>query len=326
MKELYVVGGQQRYLRSILVGAQSGYEFQKGLILRVNVETGTSETCVEYVSPPEACAAVDPVVLFKSATLHNNTLYCCTQTEVLVYSLPNFEQVDYLSLPFFNDLHHVRPTPDGNLLIANTGLDMVLEMTRDGQTIREWNVLGEEPWARFSKQIDYRKGVSTKPHRSHPNHVFYIDEDIWVTRFEQKDAVCLTRPDRQIQIGLERVHDGVPHGEFVYFTTVDGHIVITNQSTLKIEDVIDLNTMHDSNILLGWCRSILVEGDGAWVGFSRLRPTKFRDNVSWVKNGFKRILPTHLAYYDFAKKQCVMEIDVEAHGMNAIFSVFPCSD
>src|SRR3712207_7605868 len=45
--------------------AQDWYEYQKGLILRVDLETGAVERCVEYVSPPEACAERDPVILFK---------------------------------------------------------------------------------------------------------------------------------------------------------------------------------------------------------------------------------------------------------------------
>ena len=125
---LYVVGGQQRALRPISAGLD-WYEFQKGLIVEVDTETGEQHVRVDYVSPPDACVADDPVVLFKSSTVEGNRLYACTQTEVVVYSLPDFERVAYVSIPLFNDLHHVRPTAAGTLLVANSGLDMVLEIS-----------------------------------------------------------------------------------------------------------------------------------------------------------------------------------------------------
>lgn len=322
MKSLLVLGGQQRALRSALADDQNWYDYQKGLILQVNPATGAAATCVEYVSPPEACGEGDPV-LFKSGSVQDNTLYVCTQTEVLVYALPCFEQIGYVSLACFNDVHHVRPTPDGHLLIANSGLEMVLEVTLDGRVLREWNVLGDEPWEKFSKYVDYRKGVSTKPHKAHPNHVFYVGEDLWVTRFEQKDAMCLTRPGQRIQIGIERVHDGVIYDQLLYFTTVNGHIVIANPTTCKIEEVIDLNKMADQDTLLGWCRSIMIDEDKVWVGFSRIRPTKFRETLSWIRLGFNRSLPTHVACYDLKRNRCLAEVDLEKHGLNAVFSIFP---
>ena len=322
MSSLYVVGGQQRALRTLLEGATDWYDYGKGLILEIDPATGRAEVRVDYVSPPEVRGPDDPI-LFKSATLSGDTLYACTQTEVLLYRLPAFERIGYLSLPCFNDLHHVRPLPGGDLLIANSGLDMVLQVTRAGEVVREWSTLGEDPWARFSRTTDYRIGVSTKPHRSHPNHLFCIGDELWVTRFQQQDAICLTRPDRTIPIGIERVHDGLVHEGFIYFTTVNGQVVIVDAATLQIAEAVDLNRLHGDDRVLGWCRGIHVDGTMMWVGFSRLRPTKFRENVSWVARGFKALQPTHLGLYDLATRQCLAEIDLEPHGLNAVFSIFP---
>jgi hypothetical protein len=52
-------------------------------------------------------------------------------------------------------------------------MDNCLEITRYGEVLNVWNTLGEDPWARFDPRLDYRL-ISTKPHRSHPNHVFSI--------------------------------------------------------------------------------------------------------------------------------------------------------
>src|SRR4051812_42437383 len=140
MQSLYVIGGQQRSPRPLFADDQHWYEYRQGLIVRVDVERGRVERLVEYASPPGTRAGDDPI-LFKSGTLQGDRLYACTQTEVLVYALPRFELLGCVSLPCFNDLHHVRPTPDGGLLVAVSGLDMVLEMTPDGRVLREWNVL-----------------------------------------------------------------------------------------------------------------------------------------------------------------------------------------
>jgi hypothetical protein len=319
---LYVMGGQQRELQRLMPGP-GWYEYQKGLIVRVDAGTQGATLCADYVSPTDAVAEGTPPILFKCGSREGDRLYACTQTEVLVYALPSFERVGYVSLPSFNDVHHVRPTREGTLLVASAGLDLVLEVTLDGRTLNSWNVLGEEPWERFSPEIDYRKVVSTKPHRSHPNYVFCLGEEIWATRFEQKDAICLNRPDRRIDIGLERVHDGVPHEGFVYFTTVNGNLVVVNAQTLKVDEVINLNQMHSEGDLLGWCRGVLVSGNLVWIGFSRVRPTKFTENVRWITHGFKRSLPTHIACYDLTKRQCVREIDLEPYSLSAVFSILP---
>jgi hypothetical protein len=216
----------------------------------------------------------------------------------------------------------VRPTPQGTLLIANAGLEMVMEVTTAGEVLRVWNVLGEAPWERFSRDVDWRQVASTKPHRSHPNYLFMIGDEIWATRFQQGDAICLTDPGKSITISHERIHDGVVYDGYVYFTTVSGSIVVANTTTLQVEDVIDLNSMHEDGSLLGWCRGIMLDGDRVWVGFSHIRPTKVRENVAFIMRGFKQVKGTHIACYDLARRRHVVDIDLEPAGLNAVFSIF----
>lgn len=320
MEQLYVIGGQQRGSRPLFTDDEKWYEYQKGILLSVDLISGRVESCLEYVSPPGVCAPGDPV-LFKAGTVENGRLYACTQTEVIVYDLPHLSPVAYVSLPCFNDVHHVRPTPEGNLLVANSGLEMVLEVTSAGEVLRLWNVLNEEPWATFSPEIDYRQGINLKPHRAHPNYLFYLDDEPWATRFECRDAVCLTRPERRIDIGIERVHDGVLYKGDLYFTTVDGHLVVADRCSLQVEAIIDLNDIHGNNQVAGWCRGLLVDGDQVWVGYSRIRPTRFREALSWVRQGFTKSQPTHIACYDLSRHCLVTEIDLEAHGLSAVFSI-----
>lgn len=322
MNSFYVTGGRLR--RTVFRKLEEWQSCEEALVIELDPAQNTSRTCVEYVSPPDACPDVLPAFLFKSATIRENRLYACTSTEVLVYELPTFRILHYISLPCFNDLHHVSPSQRGTLLVAVTGLDMVVEITTDGSVVREWSVIGEDIWARFSRDTDYRKVPTTKPHQSHPNHVFEIDQEVWVTRLQQRDAICLTTSGPRIDIAVQRPHDGYVFGDRIYFTTVDGHIVIADRKSLRVAETIDLNLMGGQpQQVLGWCRGILpIDDRWLWVGFTRVRPTKFIENVSWIKHGnSQRHRPSHVALYDLKRKTCELEIELEPHGVGLIFSL-----
>jgi len=326
MSSLYLTGGRQRKL--LFKNEEEQRLYEAALILRLETARETSELKVEYKSPPEARASEETSNVFKSSTIVGNRFYTCTSTEVLVYEMPEFRRISYVSLPCFNDLHHVTPARDGNLLVAVTGLDMVVKFTPEGKVLNYWNVLGKDPWSRFSPDVDYRKVESTKPHDSHPNAAFELGDDVWVTRLQQRDAICLTRPGLRIHIEVQRPHDGLLWNGQLYFTTVDGRIVIANPQSLQVERIIDLHEIHresqQENILLGWCRGILpIDERRIWVGFTRVRKTMFMENVLWIKKGFQnKSKPTHLGLYDIAEKKCLQEIDLEGHGMNVIFGIY----
>ena len=320
----YVTGGRLR--RTVFRKLEEWQSCEQALVVELDPKNNQSHKCVDYVSPPEVCADELPAFSFKSSTIRNNQFFTCTSTEVLVYELPTFQLKHYISLPCFNDLHHVYPSERGTILVAVTGLDMVVEITLDGTLVREWSVVGEDIWSRFSRTTDYRKVETTKPHKSHPNHVFEIDGEIWVTRMNQKDAICLSHPGPRIDIAVQRPHDGHVFGGKIYFTTVDGHIVVVDKETLRTLEVIDLNQMDSRpEEILGWCRGVLpIDDRWMWVGFTRVRPTKFIENVSWIKHGNShRHRPSHIGLYDLVSKRCEQEIEMEPHGLGIIFSLLP---
>lgn len=324
LRPFYVTGGKQKP-----VGPRPRDEwdlYEKGIILRVDPELGSVERSVEYITPP-AYRPESESISFENGELRGDRLYVCTRTEALVYRLPAFEVLTRVSLPSFNDVHHVRPTPAGNLLVASTGLDMVIEATPEGSVVQEWDVLGEPLWSRFSRDVDYRKVPTTKPHRSHPNYTFFLGDEPWVTRSQQGDAVSLNDSRRRIPVGLRPgCHDGEVYRGKVYFTTVDGTVVIANAETLEKETVVDLNKIDNPlGSLLGWCSGLwIVDEMHVWVGFTRLRSTPFVENVRWVRRligqGEK---PSHVALYDIAAKKCLADINVEAHGINMVCGIFP---
>ena len=323
---VYVTGGRQR------PRAESDREwkaFEEALLLRVDLRTRSVSTAFSYTSPPEARPDVTPSFVFKHGSRIGHELVLCSQTEILVLDeKKNNEVSNYISLPCFNDVHHVLAPQSDRYLVANTGLDMVVEVFANGIVGREWNALGGDPWGRFSRETDYRKVATTKPHLAHPNYVFLLGNDVWTTRFVQRDAICLTRDADPIRIDIGGPHDGVLHGDAIYFTTVDGHVVEVDATTRKIRRIIDLNAISGTGDPLGWCRGLFITTEACWVGFSRLRPTRIRRNVSWVKHGLRRVGrhrsgPTRLAAYSLADLRLLDEIDLEPHGLNAVFSILP---
>jgi hypothetical protein len=252
---------------------------------------------------------------------------------VLVYSLPSFDQLNYISHPYFNDLHHVTVNRNDELVVVNTGLDMAMVMSREGELLASYTVCGEPLWARFSKDIDYRKVLSTKPHKSHPNFAFFLDGELWVTRLEQKDAVSLTKPEESIEIKISYPHDGVVRGGNIYFTTVDGHVLVFDAKSRTLRSAVDLNPITRRDKALGWCRGLEVLGpDQVVVGFTKLRRTKFHERLVWVKEQFRgeQLLSeaTRIAAYDLKRKELLweVELEIEENGVNTIFAIHKATD
>lgn len=324
---IWIVGGEQRVLFS---RPQEWSAFKKALVVRVNGD-GQPERALEYESPPEHCPDEMPSHIFKAASIAGDTAYLCTQTEVLVCGFPSFEIRRVISHPCFNDLHHVALAPDGTLFVAVTGLDAVAQLSPEGELLSFTCVLGGSPWDRFSPDMDYRKIPTTKPHRSHPNYLFFLDGHPWVTRFEQRDAVPVDgklNGRGAFDVGIQGIHDGHVAGGHLFFTTVHGCVVRFDLMTGE-KKILDLNEVREpeDDRPLGWCRGLLPVGeDRAWVGFTRLRYTTLRRNLSWLRHGFRetehhRLHPTRVALYDFREPALLRSIDLEPAGLGAVFSI-----
>jgi hypothetical protein len=323
--KLYVVGGRQK--RDAL-DLEEWHRYEAAVIARLDTARGGVEVAQEFESTSDTRPLDGGSTLFKAATRAGDRLYACTQTEVLVYRLPRFERIALISLDRFNDVHHVRPRADGSLLVASTGLDCVLHVSAAGELLREWPVLPPGEARVWEAGIDYRKLATTKPHHAHPNFAFELDGKIWATRFEQRDAVCVEDFSQRIAIESERPHDGVLHDGELYFTTVDGHVVVADAAKRMVVRRFDLNAITGHGIPLGWCRGLhILARDQALVGFSRIRLTRFKDNLRWVLNRARgrdvRSLPTRVAHFDLARGALVREWSVEAAGVNALFSIHP---
>ena len=197
MSAVYVVGGRQK---PDAHHKEHWHRSAEAVVLSVDLKSGAIEECVRHVSPRDACADDDPSFIFKAGTLVNHRLYVCSQTELVVYNIPSFERESYLSHPWFNDVHHVRPGANGTYLVANTGLDMVMELDDTGAVLREWSTVSTDMWERFSRDVDYRPSRSRK-RSSLARRVSRAGFDLAGRRRRRRPA----RPRRSAVDGAERV-------------------------------------------------------------------------------------------------------------------------
>ena len=319
-RRLLVTGGLQRKNASVL---GEGKRFQAARLLSVETGTEAVDCLIDYPGNRYHYPSETPNVLFSCASLAGDRLYLSSETEIFIYRYPGLELLAQCSLPFFQNIHHVCPLA-GGLAVVSSGLDLVVMLDHDTlEPTAFYNVLGKDPWHRFDPDTDYRLVHSTKPHESHPNFVFELDGAPWVTRLNQRDAVCLDDMSRRIELGDVPVHDGHVIDGKVYFTSVDGRIIVADTTSLEVERVIDLRKIEGVEAPLGWCRGLSVVAGVALVGFSRLRRTAIRENVKWLLGnmGLQGDKPTRISAYDLASETKIGDILIPAHLSNVIYSV-----
>lgn len=325
MPRYWISGGRQRVAR--LRRRDEWTSFERALLVELDTDRGTLRVLLEYQSPEGHCPARDPSVLFKAASWDDGRLLLCTQTEVLVVDPKNWRIERVISHPWFNDVHHVARI-GGRLHVVSTGLDSLFVLDESGAVVEQHSATGEDPWIRFDRNVDYRLLATTKPHRAHPNYVFHAAGTRWLTRFEQHDALPIDRPGASIPIGPDPVHDGVPVGSSVWFTVVAGQVVEADPLTATVRNRYDLNRLRrPEDAPLGWCRGICVERDRVLLGFSRLRPTLFMQNLAWLRAPLNRPepAPTRIAAYDLAAGRELASWNLEEVGMSAVFSILPAA-
>jgi hypothetical protein len=314
----------------------NGFELGEGKyygcakLLKLDLETGDVHTLLSIDEGNDNCPDVDPNLEFTVGDIEAEALWLATDTEIRRYRYPSLELVSTYSYPFFHNIHSVA-VRGSELYVTSTGLDMVVVLNKsDGKVVRLINAEGRPVWHRFSPEIDYRKIHSTRPHDCHPNYVFWIEGEPWVTRCTQEDAVSLDDFSKRIDVSGSRrpisVHDGIIDRGRILFTTVDGAIVIANPRTLALEEVVELHSMKGFAGVRGWCRGLYVAGDILYVAFSRLRKTRKLEKIQWVgrllRKGDVHDSASVLAI-DLAKKRIVRDYRIPAGMIDAIYSLLP---
>lgn len=323
MPRYYLSGGRQRVSR--FVRREEWTSFESAVLLELDTDTGEARSILEYQGAADRVPETDPSHIFKTAAWDGDRLLLCTQTEVLVFDPRQCKIERTISHPCFNDVHHVARI-GGRLHVVSTGLDAVFVLDENDAICAEFSATDHDIWERFDRNTDYRRVATTKPHGAHPNFVFETEASAWVTRFEQRDAIRLDGKLPGIKVGDAPIHDGVPVGDSVWFTSVPGSVIRADPRTGQRIATYDLNTFpRPSAEPLGWCRGILVEPERTLVGFSRLRPTLFKQNLSWLRTAVNRPepSPTRVTAYDLEGRRELATWALEPFGMSAIFGILP---
>lgn len=268
----------------------------------------------EYMTPPEH-RHEETRVTFKSASCSHNTIFISTETEVLQLCARTLQLKSVLTHPEFNDVHHVIRRKNKNLAVVVTGGEQVLEFDEENNLVKRRVVRKSGKKPNYSDVSDLRKVATTKPHFSHPNFCFEIDNELWVTRCDLMDAVNIEDFHNRIDIGCGLVHDGVLQNQNLYFTTTNGFILVYDKEDLTVSQKIDLNQYYN-NADLGWCRGVLpISKRFLLIGFTASRQSKR------TRSKRKQVLPTRLVCFDVTESKIKWELDLSEFGMDSVFSI-----
>ena len=86
MNDPYSMGGE---MRPDAARNQECQHFQNAVVVKVDMEARRPALIHEYFSPPEVWPDL-PSVDFKAGALEGDRLYTCTQTEIIIFQLPEF--------------------------------------------------------------------------------------------------------------------------------------------------------------------------------------------------------------------------------------------
>lgn len=329
-KKLLITGG---ILRPNGFDLGEGKYYGGARLLRLDTATGAIETLLSVDEGNANMPDLHPNLEFTVGAVEGDRLWLAMDTEVRCYAYPSLRLIKTFSHASFHNCHSVAVRGD-KLYVTSTGLDMVVVIDKeDGRILEYLNAEGKSIWHRFSPNTDYRKEHSTRPHDCHPNHVFWIDEVPWVTRCTQEDAVNLLDVSQRIDVSGARrstsVHDGLVRQGKIYFTIVDGCIVIADAKQQAVLDVIDLSVMPGFIGLRGWCRGLHLEGSIAHVGFTRLRQTKRQEKLAWIRRLLDRGKPVEecsVLAIDLARRQILADYRIPLGQLDAIYSILPEPD
>lgn len=154
-------------------------------------------------------------------------------------------------------------------------------------------------------------------------------QEPWVTRCTQEDAVPLHHPDRRIDLsGAKReisVHDGVVHGGGVFFTLVDGTVVVMDAADPERPlRNIELASLPGFGGVRGWCRGLCFPAGLAYVGFSRLRRTRDQSKLDWVRRAVGRgetVQQASVLAVDLQAGRIVKDYRLELGSTDAVYGI-----
>jgi hypothetical protein len=186
-----------------------------------------------------------------------------------VYRLDRGGEVTTLTHPWLNYVHSVDPTPDGTLLLASAGSDLIVELASDGEVV--WHWFGPEHGYRacpdgtptfFDPAADYRQlRRGTAEQALHVTSAILGSEGcVLATLFHQGTLVAIDRASgatRDLLTGLRRPH-GLHRrdGGYIVSDTL-GHRVLLLDRALRVCDEIPFGAQ--------WLQDTIVTSAGTYL-------------------------------------------------------------
>lgn len=304
-----------------------GFRYNGAIIQIVDWDNKSLVKQIGYKSPKENLDN-GLSMMFKGAYLAEDKVFVVTNTEVLQYDLPKWDIAQVHTHTSFNDLHAVF-IDNGYIYVCNTGMEIVQRLRiSDGGIDREWNMACAPTWERFDMGTDYRRIATTKPHNAHINHLFKLNGELWVNLGNQRKARSLESEGDIIDLDSlyddnEKVlcHDGVVRGDWIYFTSVNGSIIVVDKTTLKVEERIDLNSINTLDKTIGWTRGIEIIENKAYVGISKMRHSKYKEYTKWIIYGDKGSLLSSIVEVDLCARRINYIYEIEGFNRAGIYSI-----
>jgi len=313
---------------------QNGYELGEGKyydqakLIKLDLSTGVFSTLLSKKGGGENYPQDHPNQQYTAACLEYDILWLPTDTEIFKYQLPSFELLVTYSYPCFHNIHSVHIFGD-ELVVTSTGIDNVIKLNKhSGEINAVLNTQGKDPWHRFDPEFDYRLIHSTRPHDNHPNFVFSLNDELWVTRCKQEDAVKLSDVSQKIDISgtdVISVHDGIVWQNKVVFTRVDGFLVVCDPKNKKPVEQID-PFKQTRNRPVGWCRGLHIDGDIFYIGYSKVRQTKLKSKIKFLTQGnfkYKGSNNALVVAYNMATREVENVFETPDGTLDAIYGILP---
>lgn len=289
------------------------------LLREVDLDERTVVGDLRWDTDPAWLSGPDADQEFTAASLTaRGTVLQPTHTEVL--ELHRGEVLRVTSHPLMHSVHSAVEGPRGRIAVSSAGNDSVLELDPHGQLLAHHWLRSGSFAAAYPGVSDFRRAHhdAFKPHSHHPNHAFYVGDELWVTCFEQR--ACVSLSGRRIAFPEGIPHDGRLIDGLLWFTLVEGIVIAVDPDTLQRRRTVDLRALDGRRGLLGWCRGVEVVGSRLVVGMSVLRRTRRRELLrALLGRGAK--LPTRIVEVDLDRMCIAGELELGNAAGGTIYGV-----
>ncbi len=265
---------------------------------------------------------------FSGASIFNSILWVCSSNQVLAYTLCDFELVNVIDDPLFNDLHYVLAEKEG-LYIVNTGLESLDFFGYDGK-LKERTLLTSDKRTLYRTSDlskDFRV-LDSKPHFMHFNYCSRnLNGNMMLTFVRQRRIV-----EMETWGWISSEYESSPHEGFIadfpnnqqpclWVSLVPGQIIASDVIT---GGIVSKWHLADLNIPPGWTRGLCVLEHGLLVGVTKIRKSSAGYYSGWEQKDIDASRTT-ISYIPFDEAGDVITIDVLNENNAKIFSILPIS-